>query len=757
MTYKWDKSGTERVKSVRFRNLIRVLFMEVIASMIKKFGLNTSEAKVYVALLVLHDAKASEIAKQAGVPRNKLYEVAESLNKKGFVEIIPEKVMKFRAVPFEAVCDMHMKSWQQQMDEIDKTKKDIMQRLKNISEPHDEKSYFAVLRSRKVIRKRLEDIMQSSDRVLLMINISDMRYLVNFAKKATKNKELNVIVPVNRDSMPLVKKWMRFADVRHYQTSMQEKIAVTGDSVLIFEFGTPLALYSTDPKFVSMFRSFLEAEWSAAVPAETKLKEIETGKPAEEMVFMRGMENLYRLLPGFISETKKDLIVITSKNGVVRLHKYLNEHLKDALARGVKIRVITNLTKENIGLAKAMAAEVRHVDKVYAVAGCYDESRLVMIDIKSDMPTKSSPEDVVLITTNTDTVKMMRQMLESVWEDAIPLETRIAELEGRRIEEMKVIYGKENIYQVLREITTQAEKEICILSTEGTLERSMIEGTFDLGKNLSKKVKRRYILPITKRNVSLVKNAMEFAEVRHTDFTPIRIRMVDSERCTIRFGGDDIVYSQEMCVFSNMKSYVSSIKEYFEKTWAEAIPAEDRIAEIETGKPREETYYLHGRQKLYRMMPQVIQDTKHDIIWTTSEIGLVRIYENLRNIIDEHKNRLRIRCLAPVTKANIEFAKKLGIEIRHIDKVYAVADCYDDSVAVVINPKDDDISNDEVMVTNKQEMVKMMRQMLESMWQRATPLEDREKELESRYTEKELAESIALEKMYDQTGNDLSS
>mgnify|MGYP001588345074 CR=1 FL=1 len=79
--------------------------MEVLSSMLKKFGLNTSEAKVYITLLVLEDAKASEIAKRANVPRNKLYEIADSLNKKGFVEIIPEKIRKFRAVPFEKVCE----------------------------------------------------------------------------------------------------------------------------------------------------------------------------------------------------------------------------------------------------------------------------------------------------------------------------------------------------------------------------------------------------------------------------------------------------------------------------------------------------------------------------------------------------------------------------------------------------------------------------------------------------------------------------
>ncbi len=578
--------------------------MEVLSSMLKKFGLNTSEAKVYITLLVLEDAKASEIAKRANVPRNKLYEIADSLNKKGFVEIIPEKIRKFRAVPFEKVCEMHASSLRHELEQITKTKNEILQRIKKISQPEDEKSYFAVLRSRKVIRKKLEDIMQSSGRIFLMINISDMRYLVNFASRVAKNKELNVIVPVNKDSIPLVKKWTRFANMRHYQTSMQEKIAVTKDAVLIFEFGTPLALYSNDTKFVSMFRSFLEAEWGIATPAEAKIREIETGRPAEEIVLMRGRENLYNILPDFYNKAKNDIIIMTSGNGIVRIYRYLNKYLENARSRGVKCRVVTTITKNNIEAAKNIAADVRHIDKIHAVFSCYDDS-MIMHDAKNDDVSKNSLDDVVLITNNSGTVSMMRQMLESVW--------------------------------------------------------------------------------------------------------------------------------------------------------GNATPVDERIKELETGKPREEMRYIYGRQKLYDMVPQLMKDTEKDVLWTTSEIGLNRIHDNLGDVINQNKERIRIRCIAPITRNNIEFAKKLGIEIRHIDDVYAVADCYDDSLAVIINPKDENVSNDEVMITNKRETVKMMRQMLEGMWEHATPLEKREKQLEKQYTDKELIESIALEKMFSQQGNDLSS
>ncbi|MEK6809667.1 MAG: helix-turn-helix domain-containing protein [Nanoarchaeota archaeon] len=409
--------------------------MELLVSMLKKFGLNTNEAKVYTTLLVHNDARASDIARNAKIPRNKLYEIAESLNKKGFVEVIPEKVMKFRAIPFESVCEMQMKSWQQQLEEISKIRDEVMQRLKKISEPHDEKSYFAVFRSRKAIRKKFEDMINSGERVLLVLNISDIRNLVNIAKKASKNAEIDVMVPINKDNLELVKKWMRFADVRHYETSMQEKMAITENSVLIFEFSSPLALYSNDAKFASMFQSFLEAEWTVAASAEEKIMEIETGKLAEDIVFMRGRKNFFTALPDFFKELKKDLVIMTTQNGIIRIHKYLGKYLDDARSRGVSVRVITVVTKNNVEAARNIKAEVRHVDKVHSVTSCFDNQMLCMLDLKDDSPDIGSPDDIIMIINNKNMVKMMRYMLESVWADAEPLATRIAEIEeGKKLD-----------------------------------------------------------------------------------------------------------------------------------------------------------------------------------------------------------------------------------------------------------------------------------------------------------------------------------
>ena len=55
---------------------------------LQKLGLTGNEAKVYASLVCLKQAKASEIAEIAGVPRPKIYRILRGMEKKGYVRVI---------------------------------------------------------------------------------------------------------------------------------------------------------------------------------------------------------------------------------------------------------------------------------------------------------------------------------------------------------------------------------------------------------------------------------------------------------------------------------------------------------------------------------------------------------------------------------------------------------------------------------------------------------------------------------------------
>jgi sugar-specific transcriptional regulator TrmB len=71
---------------------------------LQSMGLNAYEARSYLVLVGHSRFKALELAARAHVPRQKIYEVLDSLVEKGFAQVIQEKTKLFSAVsPNQAI------------------------------------------------------------------------------------------------------------------------------------------------------------------------------------------------------------------------------------------------------------------------------------------------------------------------------------------------------------------------------------------------------------------------------------------------------------------------------------------------------------------------------------------------------------------------------------------------------------------------------------------------------------------------------
>lgn len=67
-----------------------------------EYGLTEYQARVYLALLDLGVAKVSQIPALSRVPRTRIYTAMRELHAKGLVQVLPEKPLRYRAVPFAA-------------------------------------------------------------------------------------------------------------------------------------------------------------------------------------------------------------------------------------------------------------------------------------------------------------------------------------------------------------------------------------------------------------------------------------------------------------------------------------------------------------------------------------------------------------------------------------------------------------------------------------------------------------------------------
>lgn len=166
------------------------------------FGLNTYEAKIWVALLSREISTAGELSDIANVPRSRSYDVLESLEKKGFVIMKLGKPIKYLAVPPKEVlenikkkveCDMV--SFLGNMDGLGFGK--MMEGLQEIHEKgigeHD--NMVAIIKGRDNIYKHLFYLLNNSKKdVFLSFGVSNSLLAKSIEKiKPTPNISLKII------------------------------------------------------------------------------------------------------------------------------------------------------------------------------------------------------------------------------------------------------------------------------------------------------------------------------------------------------------------------------------------------------------------------------------------------------------------------------------------------------------------------------------------------------------------------------------
>lgn len=86
------------MREILLGDLASVADFERLWPRLQQLGLNAYEARTYLVLLGHPRFKAMEAAAHASVPRQKIYEVLDSLLEKGFAEVLQEKTKSFSAV-----------------------------------------------------------------------------------------------------------------------------------------------------------------------------------------------------------------------------------------------------------------------------------------------------------------------------------------------------------------------------------------------------------------------------------------------------------------------------------------------------------------------------------------------------------------------------------------------------------------------------------------------------------------------------------
>jgi HTH-type transcriptional regulator, sugar sensing transcriptional regulator len=141
-------------------------------SELTRMGLTTYEAKAYVALLGRDSFTAAQVARQADLPRQRIYDVLGSLVEKGLASSRPGSVVKYSAVSPELAIERLVAAHRRDLADLERSAEAIIVELgpayRSGLEKTDPLEYIEVLRDSGAINERFAELQSSVKREILV-------------------------------------------------------------------------------------------------------------------------------------------------------------------------------------------------------------------------------------------------------------------------------------------------------------------------------------------------------------------------------------------------------------------------------------------------------------------------------------------------------------------------------------------------------------------------------------------------------------
>jgi two-component system sensor histidine kinase VicK len=228
---------------------------------------------------------------------------------------------------------------------------------------------------------------------------------------------------------------------------------------------------------------------------------------------------------------------------------------KSMKSRGIKIRWVTDITKDNLTHCKDLMqyAEVRHIS-------CLNENfRMSETEYIEATTTKEGlPIPKLIYSNSKEIIGQQQYIFETLWDKAVPAEHRIKEIE-QEIESQRiaVIYDARQALELYHWLIMSAEKEIkVVFPTTNALIRQDKAGILFLLQEAAavKKCQVKVLMP----NDELIRN---FIPTNNNNSNNISTRFIDHEE-----GGKATIL-----IVDNKVSFVMELKDDSKETFHEAI------------------------------------------------------------------------------------------------------------------------------------------------------------------------------------------
>jgi signal transduction histidine kinase len=416
---------------------------------------------------------------------------------------------------------------------------------------------------------------------------------------------------------------------------------------------------------------------------------IEENKEITEVLY--GIENTVERGVRFMQNAHEHMDLFGERNGPSIIIEFPDIYKNNYIAakdRGVKIRFITEITKENIHYCKQVieiVTEMRHLEGLVGGIAVTEKEYMTTTTLKNKQLLTQ-----VFYSNAFEVVKQGQYIFNTFWEKATAADQRIKEIEeGIEPLKTKVLENQEEIYNHLRfAIRRSTERNVC--SSIGGM-KMVYDNFYNFYKDIIErhKIKEegngiRWLTFIAndKECIELVKKFLEAGiQVRHLKNMPSMNFSVDGKSIQATIDSMDKGKLMNKLLVSNEPAYVNHFNLYFQELWNNfGIDAKERIRNIEEGLDYDTEVIIHSDRTLDLYL-DIVQSTQIEIllIFPTPR-AFVRQLKAIHLAKQVSKERfVKVRILTPTNDLVEEWIKRLlknGVEETNQNNTYCQTDYF---------------------------------------------------------------------------------
>ena len=376
----------------------------------------------------------------------------------------------------------------------------------------------------------------------------------------------------------------------------------------------------------------------------------------------------------------------------------IEKALIDTKARGIKLRFITEITKDNCHHCKEVImkiGEVRHLDGVKGNLGVSDTEYIAtstMMESQIESTAKATPATTAttalpshaVYSNVKEDIQQHQYLFNTLWNKGTPAEQKIREIEeGTAHYETKILDNPEEIVREIGRLTASSN-ELSNCLTPGGMQYSY-NHFFEIKKKLLDKQKKgghkgiRYISNINKDNAKLARIFLDAGiEIRHIkNLPPMSFGVSDKEiAATIeKMEGGKMVQS---LLLSNEAPYVRHFYSIFEELWNNGIDASDRLSDINEGADLADIEVIQSSSRARVLYLDLVRSATEELLLVFATTGAFTRQKKMGVIelcIDAAKDRnVKVRILMPAHESSEQTVENLRqnypdqINIRYIEQ-----------------------------------------------------------------------------------------